>query len=443
MPDTPRTARPRGVSRRNFVNGLGIAGLGGVVVGGGAAWAVKPAGSGLAGGGATGAPITIGSVAPLTGPYSGDGQEMVRGAEMALDDVNGAGGVAGRPVRLVTADISDQAPENFIQAAQRLVSQERVSAVFSGYTTTTSAEYQIYGDAGVPMLHANTLQDNTDFVVEHGITNIYQVCPTEIWYAEGFIQLMRRWIDSGTWRPSANTAAVIASNDSYSISIATVFQDGLRKLGWDITFYDEVTAPNADWGPQLARIRANPPGLIFITDYLAGDLASFATQFASAPTPSLLYQQYGPSVPEYLDLAKGAANGVLWSTTIGTLPDQIGTDFRQRYQGKYGAPAGLSQSGAQYDAVRLWARAAAQAGDPDDFARVNQFLKATVFRGVVGTYAFDQTELTAVPYPDKVDDPSLAMPHLTYQIQDGKQVLLSPDPYTQGRFALPPWLAGR
>jgi branched-chain amino acid transport system substrate-binding protein len=440
MSDTPPTERPRGVSRRNFVNGVGIAGIGGLVVGGGAAWAIKPQRSGGGGGGASGEPIKIGSVAPITGPYSGDGQEMVRGAEMAVEDINGAGGVAGRQVQLVTADISDQAPENFIQAAQRLVSQEKVSAVFSGYTSTTSAEYKIYGDAVLPMLHTNTLQANTDFVVENGIKNIYQCCPTEIWYADGFIQLMQEWIRTRAWTPSTNTAAVISSNDSYSISIATVFQDGIKKLGWDVTLYDEVTAPNADWGPQLARIRANPPGLIFITDYLAGDLAGFATQFASAPTPSLLYQQYGPSVPEYLDLAKGAANGVLWSTTIGTLPDTMGTDFRDRYQKKYGAPAGLSQSGAQYDIVRLWARAAAQAGDADDFEKVNQFMKPTLFRGVVGTYAFDPKELTAVPYPDKVDDPSLAMPHLTYQIQNGKQVLLSPMPYTQGAFQLPPWI---
>jgi branched-chain amino acid transport system substrate-binding protein len=130
----------------------------------------------------------------------------------------------------------------------------------------------------------------------------------------------------------------------------------------------------------------------------------------------------------------------LWSTTIGTLPDETGLDFRDRYQAKYNAQAGLSQSGAQYDTVRLWARAAAQAGDPADFGKVNQFLKASIFRGVVGTYRFDQTELTAVPYPDKVNDPSLAMPHLTYQIQDGKQVLLSPQPYSQGEFALPAWI---
>lgn len=440
MSDTPVPGRPRGVSRRNFVRGLTAAGAGGVVVGGAASWVMKPQGSASMTAGGSGETVRIGSVAPITGPYSGDGLEMVRGAQLAIEDINAAGGLAGRPVELVTADISDQAPENFIQAAQRLISQERVAAAFAGYTSTTSAEYNIYANAGVPLLHTNTLQANTDFVVDKGITNIFQCCPTEIWYAEGFIQLMQEWIRTKAWTPHSNTAAVISSNDSYSVSIARVFQDGIKKLGWDVTLYDEVTAPNADWGPQLARIRANPPALIFITDYLAGDLASFATQFASGPTPSLLYQQYGPSVPEYLDLAKGAANGVLWSTTIGTLPDAMGDEFRGRYERTFDAVPGMSQSGAQYDTVRLWARAAAQAGDPYDFAKVTEFLKASIFRGVVGTYRFDQKELTALPYPDKVDDPSLAMPHLTYQIQDGKQVLLSPQPYSKGTFALPTWV---
>lgn len=203
--------------------------------------------------------IKIGSVAPITGPYSGDGEEMVRGAQMAVDEVNATGGVAGRKLELVTADISDQAPENFIQAAQRLVSQEQVVAAFSGYTSTTSAEYGIYGDAGVPLLHTNTLQANTDFVVDNGISNVFQCCPTEIWYAEGFIQLMQEWIRTKAWTPRTNTVAIITSNDSYSISIATVFSDGIKKLGWNVTLNDQVTAPNADWGPQLARIRSNPP----------------------------------------------------------------------------------------------------------------------------------------------------------------------------------------
>lgn len=445
-PATGSTAAAKksgGINRRDLVRGAGLAGLAGLVVGGAGGYFAAPRGAagGSAGTGSSGGTIKFGMVAPITGPYSGDGQEMVRGAELAIADINAAGGVLGQQVELVTADISDQAPENFVQAAERLVSSQQCVAVSGGYTTTTSVEYDIYAQAGIPMFHTNTLQANTDYVVENGITNIFQACPTEIWYASGFIQLMQEWIAAGTWTPSSQTAAVISSNDSYSISIAKVLQEGIRELGWEVTLYEEVSVPYADWGPQLAKIRNNPPGLIFITDYLAGDLAAFATQFASAPTNSLLYQQYGPSVPEYLELAGNAANGVVWSTTIGTLPDQIGTTFRERYLKEYGSEAGLSQSGAQYDILRLWAQAASRAGDANDFARVCDAVRSMTFRGVVGTYNFNPEESTAIPYPDAVNDPSLGMPHLTYQIQNGKQVLISPMPYTTGAFELPSWVS--
>ena len=365
---------------------------------------------------------------------------MVRGAKLAVEDINNGGGVLGREVELVVGDIADQAPENFIQAAERLVSREKVAAASGGYATATSVEFDTYAQAGVPLFHTNTLQANSDYVVEKGMTNVFQCCPTEPWYASGFLQLMQGWIDSGAWVPSSKTAAVISSNDSYSISIATVLKNGLKELGWDISLYEEITVPYADWGPQLSKIRNQPPGLIFVSDYLAGDLASFAKQFATAPTPSLLYQQYGPSVPEYIELAGDAANGVIWSTTIGTLPDEMGKAFRKRYLDTFGTEAGLSQSGAQYDIVRLWALAASRAGDPYDFAAVSRAVKDISFRGVVGTYRFDQKELTAIPYPDATDDPSLGMPHLTYQIQNGEQVLFSPAPYGKGSFQLPAWL---
>ena len=145
-------------------------------------------------------------------------------------------------------------------------------------------------------------------------------------------------------------------------------------------------------------------------------------------------------MPEYLDLAGDAADGVIWSTTIGTLPDGMGDAFRERYQSTYNAVAGLSQSGAQYDILRLWAQAASLAGDVDDFEKVCEAVMLTKFRGVVGTYALDSKELTAIPYPDRVSDPSLGMPHLTYQIQGGKQTLISPVPYTNGEFQLPKWV---
>jgi branched-chain amino acid transport system substrate-binding protein len=154
----------------------------------------------------------------------------------------------------------------------------------------------------------------------------------------------------------------------------------------------------------------------------------------------MLYQQYGPSIPEYLQLAGDAGNGVVWSTTIGTLPDELGKKFLAAYKAKFNSEAGLSQAGGEYDMVHLWAQTVGMAGDPYDWTQVNKLLKGVIYRGVSGTYKWmSDTELAVGPYPDLVNDPSLGMPHVTYQIQDGKQVPVFPAPYASGTFQTPPW----
>ena len=72
---------------------------------------------------------------------------------------------------------------------------------------------------------------------------------------------------------------------------------------------------------------------------------------------------------------------------------------------------------------------------------MNATVANTVYRGVCGAYSFLPGTLTCYPYPDETADPSLGMPHLTFQIQDQQQVLISPAPYTTGSFQLPSWLA--
>lgn len=445
MEDRPRGTGGR-VTRRQLLTGAGAAAVGGLVVGGVGGYVVGSAGDDdgngvVAGGngGSNGGTIGIGSASPVSGPYSGDGQEMTRGQELAVADINARGGVLGRELEIVVGDVEDLAPEKMVATARRLTN-DGVAAVFSGYTSTTSAEFDVYGEYGAPMFHLNTFQPNADYVADNAIENIYHSCPTEVWYGPGFILFMQRLIDSGVWTPSSESAAVITSNDPYSISIAQTVEADLRELGWDIVVSEEVTAPLTEWGPVLARIRQNPPGLIFHSDYIPGDLASFQQQFRSDPTPSLMYQQYGPSIPEYLELAGSDADGVIWSTVIGTLPDDIGEAFKDRYREEFGAEAGLSQAGAQYDLVHLWAQAAAMTGDPFDFEGVNENIKRMSYRGVSGTYRYKPGELTAIPYPDEVSDPSLGMPHLTFQIQDQEQVLIDPIPYEQGEFQLPEWL---
>lgn len=434
-----------GMTRRQFVQaaGVGAAGLAVGAAGGFAAGGLagrSADGSGSTGGGK----IKIGSASPITGAYSGDGNEMVHGQQMAIDEINGRGGINGKQLELVTGDTGDFTNETFVNVFQRLAEQEKVAAIFAGYTSTSSVEYEVNAKTGVPLFHLNTLEANVKVVrdnyAKYGM--VFQGDPTEVWYGKGFAPILDSFASSGVWTPSSKTAAIITSDDPYSINVAEQFRDAMKSRGWEITLYEQVVAPTVEWGPTLTKIRANPPGLIFNTDYIPGDLAAFMKQFVPNPTKSLVYQQYGPSVPEYLDLAGDAANGVIWSTVIGTLPDDIGKDFLARFKKKFGVKAGLSQAGGQYDLVRLWAQAVAlSGGDAYNFAGVREYvLNNNVFRGVSGGFAWNKTDNSVRPYPDELNDPGVGMPHMTFQIQDKQQVLIDPVPYIQGKFQLPPWL---
>jgi len=440
--DTRRSGGSGGrVSRRQLLQGATAAGVGGLVVGGVSGYLAGNAGSGgttTPKGGST-EPILIGSASPVTGPYASDGQQMVRGQTLAMEEINSNGGLFGRELKLQVLDTKAQEPDVMKTVFQKLVSQD-VAAIFSPFTTYTSVEYPIVVEKGIPMIHINTWHGNVDYVEQNKITNVFQGVPPETSYGSGFVTLVNQFIDSGGWAPSARSIFVVTSNDPYSLSIAKSFRSGMEKQGWKTLGFEQFTVPQADWGGVLVRIRNNPPGIVFFSDYAPGDEASFIKQFRQNPTPSLVYQQYAPSIPEYLDLAGDAADGVLWSTLVGTLSDDRAKVFTEKFTERFKRPPGFSTAGSQYDLVHLWAETAAVAGDPYAFNKVNVVLANAVYRGVCGAYSFLPGKLTCYPYPDETLDPSLGMPHLTFQIQGGQQVLIAPDPYTTGEFQLPDWL---
>jgi branched-chain amino acid transport system substrate-binding protein len=436
--------RQPGMTRKEFLRGVGAAGAGGLVVGGVAGFfggrASETPTAASAAASTSKQPIVIGSGSPVTGAYAGDGQQMIRGQQLAVAHINAAGGVLGRPLKLAVLDTQAQQPDVMKSVFQKFVSQN-VAAMFVPFTTYTSVEFPIAAQAGIPTFHVNTWHGNVDFVKQHGIKNIYQGDPSETWYGPGFVGLVEDLISKKTWTPSSKTMAIVTSNDPYSLNIAKTFQSGMQKLGWKSTMFQQFTVPQADWSAVLVNIRSKPPGIVFFSDYAAGDEASFIKQFRQSPTPSLVYQQYAPSIPQYLQLAGSAANGVVWSTVVGILQnDPLADPFNAAFRAKFNASPGFSNAGDQYDLVHIWAQAVAEAGDPYDFAQVNKIIKGTVYRGVCGTYHFPDAYLTCYPYPDQTKDPSLGMPHLTFQIQNGKQVLISPEPYATGRFQLPDWL---
>lgn len=441
MTDAPQRKTGR-VTRRQFVGGAGAAGLGGLIVGGAGGYFGGHASAGADDGkqATSREPVTIGYLVPVTGPGAADGQEMLRGVRLALAQLNASGGVAGHEIKLSVLDAKDQSPNVMSNAMRKFVS-ERVAAIFSPFLTTTSAELPIPGEAGVVLLHNNTLQANVDFAIEHGYKNIFQCCPSETWYGPGFVDVLDQLEKQKQFSPRHHTAAIVTATDGFSLSIANGLRKVLQKRNWKIVQFDKYTSPQTDWGGTLARLRQNEPDIFFQSDYYAGNEASLIKQFRAAPTRSLVYQLYAPSVPQYRELSGSASDGVLWATVSGSIfTDDVGKRFVKEYVKEYNHQPGASNAGGQYDRVMLWALAAGLAQDVNDWDEVGDNVRRLIYRGINGAHKMGPTAQTCFPYPTKFNDSSLGMPTLTYQIQNGKQVVISPDPYTTGNFKTPAWL---
>ena len=387
-------------------------------------------------------PINVVGIFPLSGFIAADGEEMRNGVVMAVDEINALGGLVGRELKYIEVDDVDSVGDQVTTAFERAIDVEKADVIFSGYHLTSGPEFDICANAGVLYYNNNTQKAWTDRYQSdpEKYWPIFQTDPNEEWYGGGFARYLNYLVDNGLFEPQqGKTAAVLHGDDVYSSFIGNTFNDTAQELGWDILLKDTFTVGNvADWGPMLSSVRDVNPSVFFSVTYNPADNAAMINQWAANPIPALVYQQYGPSVPEYLDLAGEAANGVIWATVLGFLPDQIGTDWVAAYEAKFGQTPGYANAPGGYDQVWVWAKAVALAGDPFDYQKVARMTEMGIHRGTTGASSFENHAGRC--YPWQVNDPSLGQSHTIYQIQDGQQVLVFPDPYTTGEFQTPPWI---
>ncbi len=389
-------------------------------------------------------PYLIGSAFPLSGPARADGIQMRNGAVLAIDEINARGGVAGRPIELISVDMDIFSQGGVRDAFDRLEAAD-IDAVIVGYTLSgADLALDAAADLGVPLLHATTSEAALARVRSDParFRRIFQVCPSEVHYGVGFIRFLDDLERARRWRPSSRRLMIVETPvDSGQMATGPTLEAAARS-GWVIDAVECVAELDADWGSLVRRIHALDPAAVLVADFVPRELAAFQRAFVADPTDALLYAIYAPSVPEFLELAGPAAEGLIWSTVTGTYPDLLGGRFAGRYLRAFGRPPGRAHAGIAYDEVHLLANAWAGVGNPRDFDGVASHLRHGAYRGVNGTYFFDESQ-GALSYPAMTLDPSLGQAHLVFQVQDLEHRVLAPVPYVQAAFRPPSWTRAR
>jgi len=374
-------------------------------------------------------PIKIGMPAPLTGPYAHDGLVCKQSVGFAVDAINAAGGVLGRPLEIVPYDVEDVMPEKVMASAQDLVMGKKVDMVITTWVDY-GVDVKAYGRYEVPYFSgaASSLSIQAYMENPKKYWNFFQFEPSEECYAtwNNMMALPYAYPNKKVY--------IINEDDHWSHVIADAYEKHAKNAGWEVVGKETVSVGNVEWGGSLTKIRSTNPAIIMMITLSPKAEAAFVNQFATNPTPSLLHFPYTPSAPEFKQMAGKNGEGVMWNQCVAIIPGAEQEEFKKKYIAKYGEEYwSITYPAAIWDMMHFWKEAVEAVGKVDDYQAIANYITSHTYKGLCGIFEFPPETHTVVNEPGRC-------PPVFFQIQDGKDILLFPEDSAQGKFVVPTWI---
>lgn len=269
------------VSRRAFVKTTALAG---------ASLAFPGSRAVLAQGGS---PIRIGCTLPLTGPFADTGVWVQRGYEYWAEEVNGRGGLLGRPVELRVLDDASSV-ERATSLLERLISVERVDLILGGYPGTSAAAQMLVAER-YRKVYVSMGGHMASF--SRGFK-----------YSFGAPPLMGEWWYTGVWKWLASMepdqrprrAAAVTLNNAIGQAVRQNMLDGLKSLGIPLVVDELYTLPLASAEPLVQKAKAAGADLFIANGFFGEGVQTVRAMKALDYNPKLFLQGIGSIIPEWV-----------------------------------------------------------------------------------------------------------------------------------------------
>lgn len=310
--------------------------------------------------------VVIGASLPLSGEAASYGEGGAAGIELAVKELNDAGGIGGRRVMVIYED--DRCSAQSVTVLNRLVGVEKVDAIIGPLCSAAAGPaVAIAQQAGVPtVLFASSAPDLTkagDY--------IYRVYPSDSF--QGKFQAEYAYNELGKRR-----AALVTVQNDWGQGIRPVFKERFVALGGRVVVDEQAETESTDMRTILAKIAASDADVIIIDLYPMGGV-SFVRQ---AKELGITLPMIGGDAYEADEFLKsGAVDGVLYSIVDSPQDDE----FLARASAVSGKKANFLTF-YSYDAVMTYAAAAQESREK---SAVKEALSALVHEGVTGRIAFD------------------------------------------------------
>ena len=251
--------------------------------------------------------IKIGVVVPLAGAFAASGQDLLHGAQLAMEEINAAGGIksiGGRKIELLTGD-AGQSPESAVTTARRILNEKPVASIGCWYSSLTLAATQVAEQRKIPWLTGSV----ADAIVGRGFKYSYQLSAGSEASAIGLLDAIKL-LTTGDAR-----LALITDNNAVNVDVKASIK---AKLAVPISSEQSWTPPLSDATPVVtAALRGNPT-VIYLGATSTSDQALLLKQLAAqGNTAPIIMGASSAANPIFLDaVGAKAIEGVVVVTGV-------------------------------------------------------------------------------------------------------------------------------
>jgi branched-chain amino acid transport system substrate-binding protein len=320
------------------------------------------------------AEIAIATAGPMTGQYAIFGDQMKRGAEMAVKDINAAGGVLGEELVLEVGDDACD-PKQAVAVANQMVN---AGVVFmaghfcSGSSIPASA---VYNEEGI--LQISPASTNPQ-LTEQGFDNVFRVCGRDDQqgtFAANYV------VDNNV----GSKVAVLHDKTAYGKGLADEFKKQLNTRGVEEAMYEAITAGDKDFTALITKMKEASVDLIYLGGYHT-EAGLIARQASEQGLTAQMMSGDALVTDEYWAITGDTGQGTLMTFSPDPRKNDIAAPVVAAFEAEGYDPEGYTLY--TYATIQVWAQAAEQAGSTDLDA-VIEVLKGNEFETVLGTISFD------------------------------------------------------
>ncbi len=332
--------------------------------------------------------LKIGSIVELTGDMPAVGTSSRNAAQLAVDELNAAGGisVAGKTykVKLLVEDNAAK-PDQSAAAANKLITQDEVLAIVGPNASLGAIPAAEIAEASQTLLitpWSTNPKTTVDTRTGQPKKYVFRACFTDPFQG----QVLARFI---TETLKAKTAAVLYDVASEAPkSQAELFRATFSELGGQIVAFETYTTGDRDFSAQLTKIKSANPDVVFLPAYY-NDVGLIAQQARRQGIDKQLVGSDAWSSPELIKLSEGAVEGAYFANHYAAdIATPVAKKFISAYQQKYGnVPDDVAA--LTYDSFGLLFEALRKAAAPERQAVRDAMAAVSGYTGVTGDIHFN------------------------------------------------------